>query len=212
MPSFLIVGAHADDHFPMGGTIKKLLEAGWTGHFLTFSIAEDSVPEGFPRDVVAEECIRSCRAIGMDTDPIIHRYPVRTIPARRQDVLDELIRVRNEVGPFETVFTHSTSDVHQDHSTVVQEVVRAFRKSSSIYGMDFPWNDVKGTLLNRFEEISESHLRAKLQLVAAFASQVIKANNAMTEEYLRAKAIERGNRIGVRYAEAFEIIREVNLL
>ena len=102
-----------------------------------------------------------------------------------------------------------TADVHQDHTTVTAEVIRAFRRTSSIYGYDFPWNVLYTAQLNLFYEIEEGHLRKKIDALQLYKSQLAKENNCLTEEYVRSLAIERGNRVGVKYAEAFEVVREV---
>ena len=78
-----------------------------------------------------------------------------------------------------------------------------------MYGYDFPWNVLQTSPLQLFVELSENHLKAKVRACECFKSQLAKANNSLTEEYIKSLAIERGNRIGTRYAEAFEVLRDV---
>jgi len=190
----------------------RLQEEGHEIHYVAFSICEDSVPEGFPRDILYAECLEATRRLGVSADNIvIGRLPVRHLPDHRQEVLDELVAIRKRLDPG-AVFAPSTADVHQDHATINAEVIRAFRRTSSIYGYDFPWNVLYSAKLDLFYELTEEHLQKKIHALQAYKSQLAKEGNPLREEYVRSLAIERGNRIGVRYAEAFEVIREVRKL
>lgn len=206
-----MVSAHVDDAcLAIGGTINLLTEDK-DNEFLSvaFSIAEKSVPEGFPKDVLVNECKNAMSILGISEEKnLIERIPVREFPRYRQDILEYLVKVRDDYHP-DVVFFPSTSDVHQDHVVTNQECIRAFRKSSSLYGYDFPWNVLFGSKLNLFYEIGEKHLNKKIEALKCFESQSAKGAMILEEEYTRSLVIERGHRVGVWYAEALEIIREV---
>ncbi len=207
----LIISAHADDAcVAIGGTIAVLAENKENVmKFLSFSIAEKSVPKGFPKDVVAGECIKAMKVLGIPKKDItMERYPVRDFPEHRQEILEYLIKFRNKFQPDMVIFP-STDDVHQDHEVINHECIRAFRSCSSLYGYDFPWNVISGNRLNLFYEIKEKHLLAKIKALKCFESQFAKGSMILEEEYTRSLVIERGHRVGVRYAEALEIIREI---
>ena len=211
---YLMVSAHADDAcVAIGGTIALL--AGKKEHdikLLSFSIAEKSVPEGFPKDIVASECLSASIELGIsEEDVLIERFPVREFPKYRQEILEYLVKIRNEFQP-DVIFFPSTSDVHQDHIVTNQECIRAFRKSASLYGYDFPWNVLFGGRLNLFYEINEEHLEKKIKALQRFESQCAKGTMILEEEYTRSLVIERGHRVNVRYAEALEIIREIRTI
>ena len=210
----LIISAHADDAcVAIGGTIALLAEDKRNEiKILSFSIAEKSVPDGFPKDVVAGECIKSSKVLGIsEEDVIMERFPVRDFPEHRQEILEYLIKIRNEFQPDMVMFP-STTDVHQDHEVINKECIRAFRRTASLYGYDFPWNVLFGSKLNLFYEISEEHLSKKIEALKCFESQCAKGSMILEEEYTRSLLIERGHRVGVRYAEALEIIREIRHL
>ncbi len=209
----LFLSAHLDDaEAAAGGTISRLLEENHEVTYLGLSLCEESVPPGFPSDVLAAECQASTDVLGIPKENLIVRnFPVRRFPEHRQEILDELIRVRNTLRPGIAIVP-SSSDIHQDHAIVTQEAVRAFRRSASLFGYDFPWNVLQTSPLNLFVELGESDLRKKVRALQCYKSQLAKPNNCLTEEYVRSLAIERGNRIGRPYAEAFEVIREVRPL
>ena len=208
----LIISAHADDgDSAAGGVINQMTENGVDVYYIAFSIAEESVPEGFEKDVVEKECREATKILGIPSDKIkILRYPVRAFSNHRQEILDELIKIRNEINPT-ICFTPSTTDIHQDHTVICNETIRAFQRSASIYGYDFPWNVLYTPKLNLFYELSESNISKKITALQCYKSQLVKPNNCLTEEYIRALAIVRGNMIVVKYAEAFESIREIRL-
>jgi len=206
----LFISAHLDDaQAAAGGTIVRLLRDGADPTYLGLSLCEESVPVGFPSNVLAQECVESSGVLGMLRENlIIKNFPVRHFPEQRQGILDEFIRLRDSLRP-DIVLVPSTSDLHQDHAVVSQEALRAFRRSASMFGYDFPWNVLQTAPLQFFVELEEADLFRKIRALQSYKSQLAKPNNCLTEEYVRALAIERGNRIGRRYAEAFEVLREV---
>jgi len=206
----LILSAHADDgEMASGGYINRFISEGNEVYYAAFSIAEESVPEGFDRDIVEKECRESTKKLGIPEDNVfIHKFPVRRFWSQRQDILDILIGLRKDITP-DICITPSTTDIHQDHKVVNNESIRAFHRSSSIYGYDFPWNVLYTPKLNLFVELSEENLKRKIDAAQSYRSQLVKDNNCFTEEYIRSIAVVRGNMIRVKYAEAFETIREI---
>jgi LmbE family N-acetylglucosaminyl deacetylase len=206
----LVIAAHADDgHVAVGGTISRLIEEKVRIFYIVFSLAEESVPEGFPKDILEKECKESSKYLGIkEKDIIIYKYPVRRLTEHRQEILDKLIDVKNQIQP-NIIFAPSTCDIHQDHEVVSAESIRAFRKDTNIYGYDFPWNILYEGKLNLFYELSEKHINNKVKALSFYESQLVKHYNCLNENYIKALAIERGHRIGKEYAEAFETIREI---
>lgn len=206
----LTISAHTDDVIPIaGGTISRILEEGGQVFYVGLSIAEESIPEGFPKDAVERETRLSTKVLGIDPKKVyIQRFPVRRFQEHRQKILDTLINFRDEIRP-DIVFIPAIEDIHQDHEVVNRESIRALRRCCSIYGYDFPWNDLHGMKLDLFYQLEERHMKKKVKALNCLKSQIIKKTNYLTEEYIRGLAIERGVRIGVKYAEAFEVIRDV---
>lgn len=206
----LALSAHADDaHLAAGGALIRLMEEGHEVYYVAFSIAEESVPKGFAPDILDSECRSACAEMAIPPGSvIIKRYKVRLFPDSRQKILDELIVLRKEIDP-QVVFMPSTMDIHQDHGVMAAEAVRAFKRTSTLYGFDMPWNFMHTTPLNVFFELSPKHLEKKVAVLQHYKSQLGKENDIASPEYVRSLAVERGNRIGVKYAEAFEAVREV---
>jgi len=205
-----MLSTHTDDAIiTTGGTISRTLEEGGDIFYVGLSIAEESVPEGFPKDAVEKECQLSTKVLGIDPKKVyIERFPVRRFPEYRQKILDTIINFRDKIKP-DMAFIPATTDIHQDHEVVNRESIRALSRYCSIYGYDFPWNSLNEGKLNLFYQLEERHIRKKVEALSCFKSQIVKKAGYLTEEYVRSLAIERGNRIGTRYAEAFEVIRDI---
>jgi len=208
----LVLAPHTDDgEFGCGGTMARLVEAGCEVRYVAFSIATRSLPDGFEPGTLAREVREATAELGIPESCLtVHDFDVRTFPERRQDILDELIRLRDSLSP-DVVVIPSSSDIHQDHAVVSQEAVRAFRRASSIFGYDFPWNVLQTSPLQFYVELTDPDLARKVKALQCYKSQLVKPNNCLSAEYVRSLAIERGNRIGRHYAEAFEVMREVRL-
>ena len=80
----LVLAPHTDDgELGCGGTIARLIEAGAGIDYVAFSICEESVPDGFPSDVLATEVANATALLGIGGEHLqVHRYPVRFFPSR----------------------------------------------------------------------------------------------------------------------------------
>ena len=97
----------------------------------------------------------------------------------------------------------ATHDLHQDHTTVAYEGLRAFKKTS-ILAYEMPWNNLNFAT-QAFITFSEAALNKKLKALDCYDSQ--KGRNYVSEEFIRSLAITRGVQIGTKYAEVFEVLR-----
>lgn len=200
----LILAPHTDDgEIGCGATIARLIESGARVHYVAFSICEKSVPAGLPSDILATEVRAATAILGLKPrDVTTYRFPVRDLPQHRQDILERLIVLRNQLRP-DLVFLPSTDDIHQDHQTIAQEGIRAF-KHTTLVGYEFPWNMLKfsGTA---FVALQEQHIQAKVQAMQAYKSQTHRSY--VSESTIKSLAHVRGQQAGTTYAEAFEVIR-----
>ena len=200
----LILAPHADDgEFGCGGTIAKLIEKGKKVHYVVFSTCEDSIPKGFPKDILKKELKQATKTLGIISENlIILNYPVRLFPQNRQAILEEMVKLKKKIDP-DLVFMPSLHDIHQDHLTIAQEGLRAF-KHASILGYEDPWNNLTFDTAC-FSYLTEEHIKRKIEAIKKYKSQAKKLY--ATEKFVRSLAHTRGIQIGVEYAEAFEVIR-----
>lgn len=125
----LVLAPHTDDgELGAGGTIAKLVESGVDVFYAAFSTAEQSVPIGFPKDILKTEVKNATMKLGIKPKNLfIYNYEVRKLNYKRQELLEDLVRLRSSVNP-DLVLLPSMHDIHQDHSTVAQRVLWAFKQ------------------------------------------------------------------------------------
>ena len=200
----LIISPHTDDgELGCGGTIARFVEEGYDVNYVALSCCEQSVPEEYPKDILRTEVKAATKILGID-DPILLEYEVRKFPQYRQQILDTLIELRNEIKPV-TVFTPSSFDTHQDHKTTREETLRAF-KQCTILGYEQPWNNITFNAL-AFVSLNEELLHMKIDALGCYKTQ--KDRSYFNSDFIRGLALTRGTQIEERYAEAFEVIKWV---
>ena len=139
----LILAPHTDDgEFGCGGSVARFIEEGKEIYYAAFSTAEESVPEPWPKDILKTEVKEATKRLGIPQDNvIIFDFKVRELSYHRQKILEELVKIKNDICP-DLVFLPSSNDLHQDHSTVSIEGIRAF-KTTTILGYEIPWNNIQ---------------------------------------------------------------------
>jgi LmbE family N-acetylglucosaminyl deacetylase len=200
----LVLAPHTDDgEFGCGGTIARLVEEGRTVTYVAFSAAEKSVPKEFPDDVLRTEVKAATARLGIpETGLQIGRFEVRDFPRQRQEILDWMIRLRDEIAP-DVVFLPSAHDIHQDHAQIHAEGLRAF-KGTTMLGYEVPWNNLVFET-TCFVQLEERHVAKKVEALGCYRSQAHRPY--ASEESVRAQARMRGTQAGCRHAETFQVIR-----
>ena len=202
--SVLVLAPHTDDgELGCGGTVARFLDAGIPVHYCAFSTADKSVPSGFPSNQLEIEVREATAVLGIAEEHLhVYKFEVRKLNYVRQEILEELIRIRSKIQP-DLVFIPSSKDIHQDHLTIYNEGIRAF-KFCSILGYELIWNNLSFET-DCFIEITADELDRKIAALGAYKTQ--EGKNYMSPEFIRSLAVVRGTQIGVKYAETFEVIR-----
>lgn len=202
----LVLAPHTDDgELGCGATISRLLAEGRRVGYAAFSTAADSLPAGMPSDQLTREVKAATTSLGISPDDLfVFDYAVRKLNYRRQEVLEDLIALRDSFRPG-IVFTPSRVDLHQDHAVVTNEALRAF-KHNTVLGYELPWNNLSFDA-DCFYVIDESALQSKIDALQHYRTQ--QGRSYMDPDFTRSLARVRGTQIGSSYAEAFEAIRIV---
>jgi LmbE family N-acetylglucosaminyl deacetylase len=202
----LVLAPHTDDgEFGCGGTMSRLVEAGCDVRYVAFSIATRSLPAGFAPDTLAREMREATAELGIpDGNLTVHDFDVRTFPSRRQEILELLVAVWEEWRP-EVVFQPSHHDVHQDHQTIAQEGLRAFKRTT-ILGYEIPWNNFDFSF-GAYVSLDKHHVERKVAAVRRYASQ--QHRRYANEEYIWNLARVHGTNVNRDYAEVFQVYRIV---
>lgn len=200
----LVLAPHTDDgELGCGATISRFIEEGASVYYAAFSTADESVPKEFPSNQLEIEVKEATHILGIPKENlIIYKYQVRKLNFIRQEILDLLIKMRDEIKP-DLVMLPSSKDFHQDHQTITQEGIRAF-KFCTVLGYELIWNNLSFST-DCFISLKEEHVNKKIEALSAYKTQAKKS--FMSPEFIRSLALVRGTQIGVAYAESFEVIR-----
>lgn len=205
----LVLSPHPEDgELGCGATVTRLLAEGAEVFWAVFTIAEKSTPPPFPPDEQKREMERATSILGVRPENIIcNNWAVRTFQEHRQEILDEMIRIRADVRP-DLVFCHSTEDLHQDHQAVTREALRAF-KQSTVLGYELPWN-LRTFRADHFVEVTPEQARTKARAAGCYNSRSFRPY--LAEDKVLALMTVRGLQIETEFAECFEVIRSIERL
>ncbi|HSN94950.1 MAG TPA: PIG-L family deacetylase [Anaerolineaceae bacterium] len=199
--SLLFLGAHPDDiELGCGALIAEVGNSA-DMHCYTFS---DNQQNPDLKDLVSEYAT-SMRTLGLNEGQYeLGSFQTRRFPESRQEVLEQMLALRKRYQP-QIVFVHTAKDVHQDHGTLTQEAIRAFR-GTTVLGYDVLRSSY-GFFPDFLVEVSEKAVETKLLALSKY--QTYAQKYYFNAEILRATAIRHGALAERPLAEGFDIIRIV---
>jgi LmbE family N-acetylglucosaminyl deacetylase len=202
----LVLAPHTDDgELGLGGSIAKYCAEGKEVFYAAFSTCRRSLPAGFEPDALEKEMREATKVLGVkEQNIIVFDFDVRVFKEVRQEILEELVKLKKQINP-DMVFVPSPNDIHQDHQVISEEGLRAF-KQTTVLGYEMPWNNL-AFQTSCFIRLQEEHVEKKVRALEKYKSQLHR--DYLNENFIRSLATTRGVQIGVKYAEAFEIIRLV---
>jgi LmbE family N-acetylglucosaminyl deacetylase len=189
----LFIGAHTDDiELSCGGAISKFIAQGHDVRCYVFSYCDNIQ--------LLLEFQRSMNVLGVN-NYVLNTYDNRVINYFRQKVLQDLCDYKESFVP-DYIFTHDVADIHQDHSTIGMETLRAF-KFHNIISYTHPWNgDINP---NFFVSFGKAELEKKIEACQQYESQ--SHRHYMNEDMIRVNSLYWTNRSPYnQYCEAFNII------
>ena len=200
----LVLSPHTDDgEFGAGGLIHRLVQVGACVDYVAFSGCEESVPQGFPKNVLRSEVYAATTALGLPERHVkVLNFRVRRFGEARQDILDALIALRAEIKP-DLVLLPSVTDCHQDHQIIATEGLRAF-KFLTRFHYEISWNEQERNN-NIYVSLSRENLDAKINAIEKYRSQ--RMRTYASSEAITSLARVRGVQSGVEFAEAFTVGR-----
>lgn len=201
----LVFGAHPDDmEIGMGGTIAKHVAI---GDDLLMVVA--TIPS--QRELRIQEARDGAEVLGA-------RLEVLDVPpddlGMNRRTIREFDRLFGSVNPH-LVYTHWDQDSHQDHLAVSRAVMAAGRRnrcSLLMYEQTIPGGVVPGNgfKAQSFVDISP-FIDRKCQSILVHQSQIEQNGGDWWLDGVRGRAMYRGYQMNVRYAEAFEVVKEIEV-
>jgi len=199
----LFLGPHSDDEWGCSASLSKFVEEGVEVYCAVFSFCEESVPEGYDKDILKHEYNNSMSVLGVKSDNIFKfNFKVRYFKKYRQEILEEMVAINSKIKP-DLVLLPSLYDIHQDHSVIAIEGVRAF-KNCSIFGYEQPQNNFSFNNTG-YIVVDDKHIDKKIESIKCYISQ--SHRNYVTDVFIRGLASMRGVQINEKFAEMFEVIR-----
>jgi len=196
------VGAHPDDiETGSAGFLIQSLRKGIDCYVLVFSDCEDRPGN----HGISKEFEKSMSALSVQQNVLQH-IPTTQFPNHHNSIRQCLEKYKEEYRP-ELIVTLSLNSIHQDHATVARECERVFRYQSVI-----SYEDFKSTPRfnpNLYVPLSKEDLQRKVEIAMLYKTQ--HRRFYFNAENVEALARFRGVVAGVPFAEAYEVIRLINL-
>lgn len=220
----LIIAAHPDDEvLGCGGTAARLIKH---GHEVAIAILGEGITSrDTSRDAVARagelgalqsDIISAAKQLGVSAVRTFGLPDNRFDSVPLLDVVKIIEELKSEIAPS-VIFTHFAGDLNVDHEVCNRAVLTATRPMQGecvkeIYAFEVmsstEWKFPLTFSPNMFIDISE-HLEQKLKAMACYRSESRSAPHPRSPEGIAEAAKMWGTRVGVKYAEAFQLIRRI---
>ena len=197
----LFLGAHPDDiEIGCGALIHNIVQK---TDILCVTLSDNQKNPDLKR--VRDEHFASMKALGVSGEKIIFGpFVTRVFPDSRQDILEYFLKLRADFKP-DLIFTHSKQDVHQDHNTMTDEALRAFR-GITVLGFDVVRSSY-GFFPHFLVEVTEEDVNKKIEALSKY--DTYRDRYYFNSELTRSIMVRHGALAECPFAEGFDILRIV---
>ena len=197
----LFLGAHPDDiELGCGALLHHI--AGQTDMLCVTLSDNQSNPD---LKNVRDEHYKSMAVLGVSEEKIVlGPFTTRIFPNARQEILEYFLKIRRDFQP-DLIFTHSRQDVHQDHNTMTDEGLRAFR-GITVLGFDVVRSSY-GFFPHFLVEVTEENVSKKIEALAEY--ETYRDRYYFNSELTRSIMVRHGALAECAFAEGFDILRIV---
>lgn len=197
----LFLGAHPDDiELGCGALIHHIV-----GHSRLLCVTLSDNQKNPALKNVVQEHYKSMQILGVNKASIVFGpFTTRVFPDARQEILEFFLKLRADFQP-DIIFVHSQQDVHQDHNTMTEEALRAFR-GITVLGFDVVRSSY-GFFPHFLIEVSEEDVKAKIEALSQY--ETYQAKYYFNSELTRSIMVRHGALAEVPFAEGFDILRIV---
>ncbi len=219
MKKILVIAPHPDDEvLGCGGTIIKYSQKGDAVFVCYFTKAygpdwSEQFLEERPKEIeMANQLLNIKKAYFLDFPTL----KLDTVP--QKELYQALAKVMSEVKPEILLIPHK-GDVNKDHRLVFEVSLSAARptvgsKIKKILAYETlsesEWGQVIEPFIpNVYYDISET-IKQKLEAMAAYKSELKPFPHPRSLEAVEALAKKRGSEAGLKFAEAFILVREIS--
>jgi N-acetylglucosamine malate deacetylase 1 len=199
--SVLFLGAHPDDiELGCGALLHHI-----AGHTDVLCVTLSDNQKNPDLKNVKTEHYESMAVLGMPKEKIIlGPFTTRVFPESRQEILEYFLKLSREFSP-DLIFVHSKQDVHQDHLTMTDEALRAFR-GITVLGFDVVRSSY-GFFPHFLVEVTEEDVNKKIEALSKY--ETYRDRYYFNSELTRSIMIRHGALAERPFAEGFDILRIV---
>lgn len=206
----LAIGAHLDDiEIACGGTLAKAVDAGHDVKVLIMSKSGYTNKEGVIQrsdEIAVAEGKTALNTLGVFDIEILD-FPTKDIPFQ-SDVVNSIDVCMSDYNP-DIIFTHHPFDTHQAHEGVAKATIAAARRRNTVFFYE-PITPSGRSYVpfkpSMYVDIEQT-LDKKIASLRCHKSEYNKFGAENWVEGVRCRCGFRGYEIGVKFAEAFEILR-----
>lgn len=222
MKNVIVISAHPDDEtLGAGGAMLKHIANGDNVYWLIVTNVFEE--HGFSKARVEsrQQEIKDVERLFGITKTFFLDYPTMSLSSSSLlKMVPEISAIFSEVKP-EIIYTLNRSDAHSDHRIIFDATLactKSFRypfiKQVLMYECisetEFaPALAEKAFLPNYFVDITE-YMDKKLEIMAIFESEIAEHPFPRSFDNIRALAHFRGASVGVKYAEAFQLLKYID--
>lgn len=197
--SVLFLGAHPDDiELGCGALLHNMVDQ---TDVLCVTLSDNQKNPDLKN--VKDEHYQAMGILGVPQEKIIFGpFTTRVFPDARQEILEYFLKLRREFGP-DLIFVHSRQDVHQDHLTMTDEALRAFR-GITVLGFDVVRSSY-GFFPHFLVEVTEEDVNKKIEALSCY--ETYRDRYYFNSELTRSIMVRHGALAEKPFAEGFDILR-----
>jgi LmbE family N-acetylglucosaminyl deacetylase len=197
--SVLFLGAHPDDiELGCGALLHQIVNQ---TEILCVTLSDNQKNPDLRN--LKEEHYQAMEVLGVPKEKVIFGpFTTRVFPDARQEILEYFLKLRREFGP-DLIFVHSKQDIHQDHLTMTDEALRAFR-GITVLGFDVVRSSY-GFFPHFLVEVTEEDVNKKIEALACY--ETYRDRYYFNSELTRSIMIRHGALAERPFAEGFDILR-----
>lgn len=154
---------------------------------------------------VKDEHFASMQVLGVPREKIVFGpFTTRIFPDSRQEILEFFLKLRKDFQP-DLIFVHSKNDLHQDHLTMTDEALRAYR-GITVLGFDVVRSSY-GFFPHFLVEVTEKDVNKKIEALSQY--KTYSDRYYFNAELTRSIMVRHGALAECPFAEGFDILRIV---
>ena len=210
MKRVLIVVAHPDDEvLGCGGTIAKLVDQNCRVKVIFLSDGESSRlnKKSLKKNTYRRNCaIKAMKVLGIKK---LYSGKFKTLKVEFNEELNVEILKIIEKHKIDLIYGHWVGDVHHDHQAVGKSTLHSARHVKNILLYRSNWYDSSLNFNGNFYIDISKTWEIKKRSIEMHKSEMERTGKKWIK-FFHNEAINAGQKINVKYAEVFEVVKFVN--